>query len=184
VLHTAPPANEILTTQVWDGYSEKLFTVCVSLMVSVAAAELVEANRFLRTVQGRAFWYYLIALLTVLGLLLSTTLKKKSAESQTESLIKLLPVGIVFGFLGSVIALSAIPLLRGSSPSPTISAWKEPLRLAFAAFLGLGWFYGALAELTIYFIRRDRYWYIGILMLTCVVIRIVEMLPLARFLQR
>jgi hypothetical protein len=178
VLHTAPPANETLTTQVWDGYSEKLFTVCVSLIVSVAAAELVEVNRFLRTVvQGRAFWYYLIALLMVLGLLLSTTLKKKGAESQTESLIKLLPVGIVFGFLGSVIALSAIPLLRGSSLSPTISAWKEPLRLAFAAFLGLGWFYGALAGLTIYFIRRGRYWYIGILMLTCVVIRIVEMLP-------
>ena len=128
MLHTAPPANEPLTTQVWDGYSERLFTVCVSLMVSVAAAELVEVNRFLRTVQGRAFWYYFIAVLMVLGLLLSTTLKKKGAESQTERLIKLLAVGIVFGFLGSVIALSAIPLLRGSNPSPTISAWKEPLR--------------------------------------------------------
>lgn len=119
----------------------------------------------------------------VLGLLLGATLKK-SAESQTESFIKLLSIGSVFGFLGSVIAISATPLLVGSSLSPTISAWKDPLHLVSAAFVGLGWFYGAVAELTIYFIHRGRYRDIGILALACVAIRLVEMLPLARLIQR
>jgi hypothetical protein len=184
VPQTAVPTNETTTARAWDGFSGKLFTVCVALIVSLAAAELVEVNRFLRTVvQGRAFWYYLLVLLVVLGLLLGGTVKK-GAESERESLIKLLSVGIVFGFLGSVIAISATPLLVGGSLSPTISAWKDPLHLAAAAFLGLGWVYGALAELTVYFIHRGRYWYIGILMLACAVIRLVEMLPLARFLQR
>ncbi len=181
---TAVPTNEIMTTQAWGGFSGKLFTVCVALTVSLAAAELVEVNRFLRTVvQGRAFWYYLLVLLVVLGLLLGATLKK-GAESQTESLIKLLSVGLVFGFLGSVIAISATPLLVGGSLSPTINAWKDPLHLASAAFVGLGWFYGGLAELTIYFIDRGRYRHIGSLVLTCVAIRLVEMLPLARLIRR
>jgi hypothetical protein len=92
-------------------------------------------------------------------------------------------VGIVFGFLGSVIAISATPLLVGGTLSPTISAWKDPLHLTAAAFLGLGWVYGALAELTIYFILRGRYRNIGILVLACVAIRLVEMLPLGRFIQ-
>jgi hypothetical protein len=98
---TAVPTNETMTTQAWDGFSGRLFTVCAALIVSLAAAELVEVNRFLRTeVQGRAFWYYLLVLLVVLGLLLGATLKK-GAESQTENLIKLLPVGIVLGFLAA-----------------------------------------------------------------------------------
>jgi hypothetical protein len=180
----AVPRNEVMTAQAWDGFSGKLFTVCAALIVSLAAAELVEVNRFLRTVvQGRAFWYYLLVLLVVLGFLLGATLRK-GVESQRESLIKLLSVGIVFGFLGSIIAISATPLLVGASLSPTISAWKDPLHLAAAAFLGLGWVYGAVAALTVYFIHRGRYRYIGILMLACAVIRLVEMLPLARFFQR
>jgi hypothetical protein len=181
---TAVPTNETMTAEAPEALAGKLFTVCIALTVSFAAAELVEVNRFLRTVlQGRAFWYYLLLLLVVLGLLLGATLKT-GAESQKEGLIKLLSVGIVFGFLGSVIAISATPLLVGGNLSPTISAWKDPLHLAAATFLGLGWVYGALAELTAYFIRRGRYRYIGILMLACAVIRLVEVLPLARFLRR
>jgi hypothetical protein len=173
-----------MATKSSNGFSVKLSTVCVALTISLAAAELVEVNRFLRTVvQGRAFWYYLLVLLVVLGLFLGTTLKK-DAESQKEGLIKLLSMGIVFGFLGSVIAISATPLLVGGSLSPTVSAWKDPLHLAAAAFLGLGWVYGALAELTVYFIYRGRYRYIGITMLVCLVIRLVGMLPLARLIQR
>jgi hypothetical protein len=181
---TAAPTNGTITVPAWDGSSRKLFTVCVALIVSLAAAELVEVNRFLRTVvQGRAFWYYLVVLLVVLGVLLGATLKK-GGESQREGLIKLLSMGVVFGFLGSLIAISTTPLLAGGSLSPAISAWKDPLHLAAAAFLGLGWVYGALAELTVYLIHRGRYRYIGILMLVCVVIRLVGMLPLARLLQR
>jgi len=159
----------------------------MALIGSVAAAELVEVNRFLRTVfEGRFFWYYLIAFLVVLGLLLSATTvtRKSGAESQKESLVKVLFLGVVFGFIGSLIALSLTPLLTQGHLSPTINAWKDPTRIAFVAFLGFGWFYGALAELTIFFIRRDRYRHIGIVMLICVAIRLVEMLPLARLFHR
>ena len=181
---TAAPTNQTMTAGAWSGFSRNLYTVCVALIVSLAAAELVEVNRFLRTViQGRAFWYYLLVLLVVLGLLLGVTLKR-STERQRTSLIKLLPTGIIFGFLGSVIAISATPFLVSGSLSPAISAWKGPLHLAAAAFLGLGWFYGALAQLTVYFMHRGRYRHIGILVLACVVIRLIEMLPLARLLQR
>lgn len=92
-------------------------------------------------------------------------------------------MGIVFGFLGSLIAISTAPLLVGGSLAPAINAWKNPLYLAAVAILCLGWVYGALAELTIYLIHRGRYRHIGILMLACVVIRLVGMLPLARVLQ-
>ncbi len=181
---TAVRTNETVTSQAWDGFSGKLFTVCVALIVSLAAAELVEVNRFLRTaIQGRAFWYYLVVLLVVLGLLLGATLKR-NGESQRTGLIRRLLTGIILGFLASVIAISATPLLVNGRPSPVISAWKDPLHLAAAAFLGLGWVYGALAQLTVYFIHRGRYRYIGILILACAVIRLVEMLPIARFLQR
>lgn len=80
---TVARTNEA-TTQAWDVFSGKLATICVALAVSLAAAELVEVNQFLRTVvQGRAFWYYLLVLLAVLGLLLGATLKK-GAESNPK----------------------------------------------------------------------------------------------------
>ena len=162
----------------------RFFTVCFALVISLAAAEIVEINRFLRTVvQGRAFWDYLLVLLMVLGLLLVATVRTQ-AESEQTNLTKFLLVGVVFGFIASFIAILATPLLEYGTLSPTINAWRNPLYLASAAFLGLGWFYGALAELTIYFIRRGRYKHIGILVLTCIGIRLVEMLPLARLLQR
>lgn len=174
---------EITATQTRDWFSRELFTVCAALAVSLAAAELVEVNRFLRTVvQGRAFWCYLLVLLTILGLLLAVSLRR-STESQSENLAKLLLTGIVLGFLGSVIAVSATPLLADGSLSPTINAWKHPLYLASAALLGFGWFYGALAELTVYFIHRGRYLRIGMLLLACAAIRLIEMLPLARLTQ-
>ena len=182
-VQTLLPTNETMTTQAWDGFFGKLLRICIALTVSLLAAELVQVNRFLRTViQGRAFWYYLLVLLVALGLLLGATLKK-GAESQTESLIKLLAVGILFGFLGSVIAISATPLLVSRSLSPTISAWKDPSHLIAAAFVALGWVYGALAQLTVYFIHRGRYRHIGILMLACAAIRLLEMLPIGRLIQ-
>lgn len=182
--YTAAPADKTVTTLTRNWFSGKLLTVCAALGVSLAAAELVEVNRFLRSVvQGRAFWYYVLVLLVVLGLLLGATVKR-GAASQAESLIKLLPVGIVFGFLAGLIAISATPLLVHGSLSPSISAWRHPLYLGYAVFLGLGWFYGALAELAIFFIQRGRYRHIALLMLACAAIRLVEMLPLARLIHR
>src|SRR6266849_7932224 len=66
-VQTLLPTNETMTTQAWDGFFGKLLTICIALTVSLLAAELVQVNRFLRTViQGRAFWYYLLVLLVAL----------------------------------------------------------------------------------------------------------------------
>lgn len=184
---TASPTSESLTTRTWGKYPEKFSTICLALIASAVAAELVEVNRFLRTVfEGKFFWYYLSAFLMVLGFLLSITnvTKQSGAESHRERLIRLLLVGMVFGFVGSLVALSATPLLTDGRLSPAINAWKDPTRIAFVAFLSFGWFYGALAELTIFFIRRGQYQRIGILILTCIAIRFVEMLPWVRLFQR
>jgi hypothetical protein len=161
-----------------------LFTVCSALTVSFVGAELLGANRFLRTViQGRSFWYYLLVFLVALGLMLGVFLKRNGA-TQPESLLKLLLVGIVLGFVGSIIGISLSPLLSLGSLSPTINAWKDPLHLAVAALLALGWLYAILAGLTIYFVDRNRYRLIGVLMLACVAFRLLGMLPIGQLIRR
>jgi hypothetical protein len=176
--------NETTVNDASNGFSGRPFTICMALTVSLVAAELLEVNRFLRSViQGRSFWYYLVVLLVALGLMLAATMTK-GAESQKEGLIKLLVLGILFGFLSSVIAISGTPLLAGDGLSPTITAWKDPLHLIAAGFLGLGWVYGALVELTVYFLHRGRYRHIGILVLACAAIGILERVPITRWIQR
>ncbi len=180
-------ANGSVTTQGGDSHPGKFSTILIALIASAAAAELVEVNRFLRTVrEGRSSWFYLGAFLVILGILLGTARgrKESSAELQKESLVKGLLLGIVFGFVASLIVLSATPLLTDGRLSPTINAWKEPARMAFVAFLCFGWFYGAVAELTIFFIRRSQYQRVGVLVLTSVAIRLIETLPLARLFHR
>ncbi len=163
-------------------YGKLFFTVCSALIMALVCAEVLQVNRFLRTaIEGRAFWYYLPALLVTLGLMLGATLNR---VSRIQNLPKMLLVGAFLGFLASIIALSVSSLLSAGSISPTINAWKNPSNLIFAAFLGLGWVYGVLAELTLCFIQRGRYWHIGILMLACTAVRLLEMLPLGRLIPR
>jgi hypothetical protein len=155
-------------------FGKLVFTVGGALAASFVAAELVGANRYLRTaIQGRAFWYYLLALLVVLGVMIEAVLQR-GIEGGTQSLIRLLVGGAVLGFVASVVAISVAPLVTTGSISATLNAWKDPIHLIAAAFLGLGWLYGTLAGLTLYFARSGRYWHIGILMLACVGIKLLS----------
>ena len=174
-----------MTTKTNGGLSGRLFfTVCGALTVSFVGAELLGANRFLRAViQGQSFWYYLLVFLVALGLMFGVFLKTNGA-TRSESLLNLLLVGIVFGFVGSIIGISVSPLLSLGSLSPTIKAWRDPLHLAVAALLALGWLYAILAGLTIYFVHRNRYRLIGVLMLACVAFRLLGMLPIGQLIKR
>jgi hypothetical protein len=177
--------NKVTAEKARDWFSgRQLSTIISVLTVSLLSAELLGVNRFLRTViEGRAFWYYLLVFLVALALMLGFTIKK-GAESQTQNLVKLLVLGAFLGFIASIIAVSVSPLLSTGSMSPTVNVWKAPLHLMAAAFLSLGWVYGILAELTLSFIQRRRYRHIGILIITCTVIRLLETLPIGRLIQR
>ena len=148
--------------------------LCAAPILAVMLMEIAEVNRILRTwIQGNLFWAYLLMFTVVLGLLLALGSLLLTKFGQL-SLLNLSLVGLASGFIGSLVALPASPLLVGRGIAPAIAALKHPFYLMAISGLALGWLGGILGGLFAYAISHRRYILIQRAFVVAMLIRLAE----------
>src|SRR2546423_4469100 len=107
------------------GLQQSLF-IFLALATTVVTAELLQINRFLSDViHGRAFLYYLVLLLIVIGISLSVNFKTDS-QLRPQRLFSMTVKGVFSDFLGSIVGISGAPLLTTGTLASSIGVWKKP----------------------------------------------------------
>jgi hypothetical protein len=149
----------------------------VSSVLTFIVAELVELNRFLRTViQGQFFWAYTIVFVFTFVLLFAFSLLWfRGGQSQPTSFKRLFLPGTIVGFVSSLLGISLSPVLVSGGMSPGISAWKDSAHLFVAGVISLGWLSGALTAYIYHLIISNRWRKLTILFAICVGIRGMEL---------
>lgn len=166
------------TSSVNDGIGGRLTRFGLLLFSSSLAfvvAELVEVNRFLRTViHGKSFWAYTVILIFTFALLLAL-LPSKDNEGWSRRMAQLSLLGTVVGYVGSLLGILFSPiLLKGELPSSLI-IWRHFPHFFLAGLISLGWLNGAVAAFIYHSILSNNRRRLIILFAGCLVVRGVEL---------
>jgi hypothetical protein len=152
-----------------------LASVWLSLVICFVAAELAGFNTFLRTwIPGRAFWVYCVSDVVLLGVLLTFAFLALR-QIRRFSTPELLVVGLLLGFLTSLVAISVNPLLLGKGFGPSMNALRDPRQLAIGGLISMGWAYGAVVLFISHSLVRRSYWSLAYLFVGCASIRVVAL---------
>jgi hypothetical protein len=174
------PAEPSQTRQKILGPSVSIF---LALVTSFVSAEMLQINRFLRNViHGHTFWPILFVLFVVIWIILWFVCEKtdRFQEASPRSVILL---GLLAGLIGSGVAISISPLLLYGSLASVVSIWRSPLYLFYAIILSFGWLYGGLAAFSLFLILRQQYSRITLILVSCLLLGLLEGLPLVRWIR-
>src|SRR5262249_21274933 len=119
----------------------------------------------------------------IIGIALSVRFRTGSQFRQ-ESSFRTIAKGVLAGFLGSVVGILGVPLLTTGTMASSIGVLEKPSYLLLAAFLSLGWVYGALAAGTLYLICHRRFRTLMLLMAVFAIFGLLERIPILHWFRR